>query len=173
MLLPRIAVAGFDEGFAAYEKKDYTTALQEFTPLARQGYASAQYNLGLMHDKGQGLPQNDKEAVKWFRLAADKGHASTQANLGVMYEYGKGVDLSRVVAYAFYSLSAKADSSDKNKAVNSLKRLAEFMSPKEINAAQELTGEMGAPGSVLKALDKYLAQPAMDFRRGQQMPQVR
>tara|TARA_B110000305_G_C19035619_1_gene445800 strand:+ start:375 stop:584 length:210 start_codon:yes stop_codon:yes gene_type:complete len=39
--------------------------------LATQGNAFAQYNLALMYRKGEGVPKDDKEAVKWYRLAAD------------------------------------------------------------------------------------------------------
>jgi TPR repeat protein len=41
--------------------------------------------LGLMYSQGQGVPQDDKEAVRWCRLAADQGYAAAQSNLGVMY----------------------------------------------------------------------------------------
>ena len=44
-----------------------------------------------MYDKGQGVPQDDKEAVKWYRLAAEQGDAYAQSNLGVTYEKGQGV----------------------------------------------------------------------------------
>ena len=52
---------------------------------------SAQFNLGLMYDKGEGVPQDDAEAVRWYRLAAEQGHAEAQANLGWMYDAGRGV----------------------------------------------------------------------------------
>ena len=39
--------AGFAEGLAAYEPGDFATALQEWRPLAEQGHAKAQFNLGL------------------------------------------------------------------------------------------------------------------------------
>ena len=68
---------------------DYATALREWTPLAKQGNASAQFNLGLMYRKGQGVPQDYKTAVKWYRLAAEQGNASAQFNLGVMYDKDK------------------------------------------------------------------------------------
>ena len=38
-----------------------------------------------MHSKGQGVPQDYKEAVKWYRLSAEQGDAQAQYNLGVMY----------------------------------------------------------------------------------------
>ena len=41
---------------------------------ADQGNATAQYNLGVMYDKGEGVPKNDVEAYKWWLLAAAKGN---------------------------------------------------------------------------------------------------
>jgi TPR repeat protein len=43
-----------------------------------QGFAVAQFNLGVMYSDGQGVPQNDAEAVRWYRLAAEQGHAGAQ-----------------------------------------------------------------------------------------------
>ena len=57
--------ADFYKGYAAYQRGDYTTALREMKPIAEQGYARSQYNLGVMYDKGYGVPQNYKTAVKW------------------------------------------------------------------------------------------------------------
>ena len=34
-----------------------------------------------MYDNGQGVPQDYKTAVKWYRLAAEQGHAAAQNNL--------------------------------------------------------------------------------------------
>lgn len=67
---------------AAYQKGDYATALQFVRPLAEQGIAGAQYNLGIMHAEGQGVPQEDAEAVNWFRKAADQGDASANSDSG-------------------------------------------------------------------------------------------
>ena len=44
-----------------------------------------------MYDNGEGIPENDAEAVKWYRKAADQGYAKAQYNLGVMYCSGDGV----------------------------------------------------------------------------------
>ena len=83
--------ADFQKGADAYNKGDYATALKEWRPLAEQGQAGAENNPGWMYDKGQGVPQDDKEAVKWYRLAAEQGDAYAQSNLGVTYEKGQGV----------------------------------------------------------------------------------
>ena len=44
-----------------------------------------------MYDNGDGVAEDDAEAVKWFRLAAEQGLANAQHNLGVMYDNGEGV----------------------------------------------------------------------------------
>ena len=49
-------------GVDAYNRGDYETALKKFLPLAEQGDAAAQFNLGKMYRKGQGVPQDDAEA---------------------------------------------------------------------------------------------------------------
>ena len=46
---------------------DYATALKHWRPLAKQGHAKAQYNLGTMHEHGRGgLAVN--EAILWLGI---------------------------------------------------------------------------------------------------------
>ena len=59
--------------FDAYAKGDYATALHAWQPLAEQGDARAQYNLGVMYAEGEGVPQDYKAAVQWYRRAAEQG----------------------------------------------------------------------------------------------------
>jgi TPR repeat protein len=42
---------------------------------AEQGLARAQYNLGVMYETGEGVPEDDVEAVRWWRMAAEQGDA--------------------------------------------------------------------------------------------------
>ena len=67
--------ADFQKGLTAYKSGDYATAIREWTTLAKQGDASAQHNLGQLYYQGKGVPQDDKTAAKWFRLAAKQGDA--------------------------------------------------------------------------------------------------
>jgi len=46
-----------------------------FRLSAEQGYAPAQSYLGVMYKDGKGVPQEYKEAVKWYRLSAEQGYA--------------------------------------------------------------------------------------------------
>ena len=59
--------ADFDKGLAAYKQGDFATALSEWKPLAEQGNASAQSNIGAMYENGKGVIQNYKIAVKWYK----------------------------------------------------------------------------------------------------------
>ena len=79
----------------------------EMQVKAEQGYAEAQYNLGVMYHEGQGVPQNDAEAVKWFRKAAEQGDAKAQTNLGVMYDKGQGVPQNDAEAVNWYRKAAE------------------------------------------------------------------
>ena len=84
-MLAQDAVPTVSEGIAAYERGDYAMALREFRPLAEQGYAGAQNNLGLMYARGRGVPQDYAAAVKWYRKAAEQGYVEAQHNLGFNY----------------------------------------------------------------------------------------
>jgi TPR repeat protein len=74
---------------------------------AEQGDADAQYNLGCCYAKGEGVPQNYKEAVKWYRLAAEQGYAYAQALLGACYDEGHGVLQDYKEAVKWYRLAAE------------------------------------------------------------------
>ncbi len=64
------ASAGWDEVMAAYQRGDYATVVRELRPLAEQGHAEAQFNLGFMYYNGRGVPQDYAQAHMWYYLAA-------------------------------------------------------------------------------------------------------
>ena len=66
---------------------------------AQQGHPAAQGLLGKMYKLGEGVLQDDKEAVKWTRLAAEQGFASAQFSLGLMYLNGDGIPQDDVKGY--------------------------------------------------------------------------
>ena len=101
-----VAAQDFAAGWAAYKRGDYAAALREFRPLADQGNAKALFNLGVMYDKGQGVPQDYAEAERWYRQAADQGVASAQYYLGFMYANGQGVPQDHAEAARWYRKAA-------------------------------------------------------------------
>jgi len=60
----------------------------------------------LMYGNGQGVPQDYKEAVKWWKLAAEQGDTQAQYNLGQMYYKGQGVPQDYKEAVKWYRLAA-------------------------------------------------------------------
>ena len=123
------------DGIEAYLNEDYATALKLLRPLAEQGYASAQHNLGVMYANGEGVIQNHKEAVKWYRLAAGQGDGEAQNSLGVMYSNGEGVIQDYVLAHMWYNLSS---SNGNETALKFRNRIAKKMTPSQIEKAQEM-----------------------------------
>ena len=101
------ALADFDAGLKAYDAGDFATALREWKPLAEQGDAGAQINLGLMYRNGQGVAQDYKQAVKWYRRAAWQGDAKAQFDLGVIYDSGLGVMQDYKQAFKWYRKAAE------------------------------------------------------------------
>ena len=67
------AISGFDEGVASYRTRNYADAFKEWTEAAQQGDVDAQYNLGCLYVRGEGVPQNRAWAVEWLQRAADQG----------------------------------------------------------------------------------------------------
>jgi len=53
---------------------------------AARGEAEAQFNLGMIYYKGQGVPQNFAEAFSAFKLASEQGETQAQFYVGLMYE---------------------------------------------------------------------------------------
>ena len=91
-----------------------------------------------MYAFGKGVPEDDAEAVKWFRLAAEQGHEGARLFLGAMYESGAGVPESHVKAYAWYSVAA---AQGETRSRDSKNRLAETMTGSQIAEAQALALE--------------------------------
>jgi uncharacterized protein len=82
------------------------TALRLLRPLAEKGDARAQSTVGLMYYKGNGVAQDDREALHWFRLAADQGDARAQFNLGGIYFEAQGVPQDFAEAAKWWRLAA-------------------------------------------------------------------
>lgn len=91
LLLPSAAAQDYDKGQEAAKRGDFATASREWRPLAAQGHAKAQYGLGVMYHRGDGVPQSYAEARKWYRLAAEQGNAKAQYGLSFLYYHGHGV----------------------------------------------------------------------------------
>src|SRR5215470_8947952 len=135
----RLVAAGpLEDASDAAERRDYATAIRLWRSLADQGEVDAQYNLGVMYDKGQGVTRDYAVAVGWFRKAADQGFAPAQLSLGVMYENGWGVTRNHVIAHMWFSLAAVRGDRD---AARNQDIAAAKLTPAQIAEAQRLFRE--------------------------------
>jgi TPR repeat protein len=74
---------------------------------AQAGDPNAQVNLGRAYEDGDGVPQSDQLAVKWYWAAAERGNAIAQNNLGLMIRSGRGVEQDKQEAVGRYRKAAK------------------------------------------------------------------
>jgi TPR repeat protein len=91
-----------------------------------------------MYQKGKGVPEDYKTAVKWYSLAAEQGDADAQNSLGVMYALGKGVIQDWVYAHMWVYLGA---SNGNEKGGKLRDAAATQMTPADLSTAQKLARE--------------------------------
>ena len=91
-----------------------------------------------MYADGEGVPEDDVEAVKWYRKAAEQGYATAQYNLALMYANGSGVPEDYVESYMWLNLAAAQGTEE---AKQSKGILSEKMTKEQIAEAQKLSRE--------------------------------
>lgn len=109
---------------------------QSIRLAAEQGNATAQRRIAFLSLKGEGVPRDIEQAVKWYRLAAEQGNTDAQTNLGLLYEEGKGVPTNRVKAYSWFSIAASQGHTESE---SHRERVVKEMTKKQIAAAQSLS----------------------------------
>lgn len=83
--------------------------LEAFTAMknaADKGLPIAMSDLGCMHEKGEGTPQDYTAALIWFGKAAEKGNKYGQHNLGIMFLNGRGVEQNEATAKKWLAMAA-------------------------------------------------------------------
>ena len=86
--------------------------VQTLEQRAEQGNAIAQATLANAYRTGEGVPQDDTEAFKWYRKAAEQGVATAQRVVGHAYRTGSGVKQDSVEAYAWFAVATSANQAD-------------------------------------------------------------
>jgi uncharacterized protein len=91
-------IAQANVSFRCYSANDFAAAFEWCQRAADADLAWAQYNLGLMYQKGEGVTPSDAEAAHWYRVAAEQGHADAQQRLADFYYGGQGMPRSYIQA---------------------------------------------------------------------------
>ena len=112
----------FSTGLLAYKARDFEKTVMIWRPLAEQGHAEAQYNLGTLYDTGIGVSQDDGKAAKWYRLAAEQGSVKAQFNLGILYHNGRGVSQDYLRAHMWFNIARRNGTSVSSDMMQSLER---------------------------------------------------
>jgi uncharacterized protein len=86
--------------------------IQALIKNAEDGNPKAQFNLGVAYAKGEGVPQDYAESIKWYRLAADQGLAEAQNNLGIAYDRGQGVPKDDAESMKWFRMAAEQGLAD-------------------------------------------------------------
>ena len=135
------AWADFQAGMDAKNRGDFAKALREWRPLAEQGDAHAQFYLGMLHENGDGVPEDYEKAREWYVKSAAQGDANAQFYLGLMSAFGRGGPLDLVQAHMWYSLAA---ANGHARAPLHRNDLAKQMKPAQIADAQKRAREWKA-----------------------------
>lgn len=126
-------------------------AAQVARKAAEQGNGDAEVALGSLYVHGLGVPQDYREALRWFQKSADQGDPSGQYHVGVMY------------------LNGNAVTQDYPRAISLFRSAASQGYP----TADDQLGTMYAYGIALpqdyaKALSFYTAAAELGYARGQE-----
>ena len=111
-MLISTANAGFDEAASAFSSGNYSEAIKTLRPLANNGDPRSQYAMGIMSEKGFGMPVNFRQAADWYLKAAKQGNTDAQYNLGAMYEHGVGMPVDYAQAVRWYRPAAESGDID-------------------------------------------------------------
>jgi TPR repeat protein len=106
-------------------------AAKRYRLAADQGFAEAQFNLGVMYLQGEGIQQDIKEAARLFELAAMQGEAHAQHAVGILFAEGQDY----IHAHVWLSLAAEQGNSG---AATSRDDIAAKLSPEQVREAEEL-----------------------------------
>ena len=128
----------FQDGLDAIHETNYKKALEKLMPLAESGHAAAQYNIGVMHEWGNGVPQDNSQALKWYKRSAELSHKDAQNNLGALYSKGEGTEQNFVEALKWFLISAENGSEGGQKNIRILEKRMNY---EKISQAQKFASD--------------------------------
>ena len=112
-------------GAEAYEAGDYGEAANVWRPLAEGGDPMAQFNLGLLHETGRGVPEDAAEAAAWYERAARQGVSAAQYNLATLHQTGPRVPQDATQALYWLEVAARhGTGAEQTQATDAATRLA-------------------------------------------------
>ena len=154
-VFPLVATDAFGDakevqkGIEAYNVGDYSTCISMCMPDAEKGdpvaqfcvgrlsaeggYAPAQFNLGVMHANGWGVPMDDVEAARLYALSAEQGFLPGINGIAYVKSRGIGIPKDVIEGYMWYDVAAQLGDYEANAKRDTL---AEKMTEEELTLAK-------------------------------------
>ncbi|TWX73041.1 tetratricopeptide repeat protein [Colwellia sp. C1TZA3] len=99
--------ADLDLGIYDLNRGEFKAAIAQFEPLVAEGYAPAQYQMGLVYLNGYGVIKDPIKAVELLHLAAAKNYSDALFDLSLLYSEGEVVKKDLKTAYTLMEKAAK------------------------------------------------------------------
>ncbi len=145
--LPPALQSELDRAVLDYESQRLDAARRGFESLARRNVPAAQYNLAMLHLRGEMPRPDEAEAVRLLIRAAQSGFVTAQVMLGELHENGRAVPRDLVLAHQWYEVAATAGSVSAQVAMGTAYFLGRGR-PKDMAAAARWYREAAKGGDV-------------------------
>lgn len=89
-------------------EKNYARAAEFYLLSAAAGFVHAQFNCGVIHEKGLGVKQSYEYAAQWYQKAADKNHSLASYNLSLLYRDGLGIKKDAKKSFKYCLIAAES-----------------------------------------------------------------
>ncbi len=107
---------------------------------ADDGFADAQFLLGVLYRMGRSIPVDKVQATKWIHKAADQGRPDAQFMLGLSYDLGNGVEKDEKQANIWYQKAADKGNPDAMESIN-LQRMVSTLTANSDNKIKQQNAE--------------------------------
>jgi uncharacterized protein len=138
--------AALERGLEAYFAGDPQSAWFFWLGPAERGFAEAQFSLGNLYLRGEGVPKDAARAKVWFERAVEQGHARAQLNLALMIVAGESGPRDLVAAYVLAMRAVGQLAGDERRDARSAADLIHrYMSTSEAERARRVLLEGAGP----------------------------
>jgi len=107
-----LVYANYDEGYKAFERKDYAAAFASFKAAADAGDVRGDFGLGGLYLKGLGVEKDTAEALRRYEKAAQAGSVASATMLAVLYFGKDGVEKNLQKSREWARRSARGGDAD-------------------------------------------------------------
>ena len=149
--------ADFEAGRRAANSGNFSLALREWQPLADQGDREAQYAIGRMYARGDGVTKDFPKAFQYWKKSAEQGLEKAELGLGKMYLRGDGVERNPSEARWWLDRAAKKGNAE---AIYLARQLPASTIPTSRNTPTPVTAKLPPADDSFTYSDNSSSKPA-------------